>query len=271
MSVRRVGLLTLLALASLYLTACLVLYFAQDRMLFPAWAVGDAPRLPPRAERLMLDTPDGKRLGGVHLRAAGGAGGDLLLLAFAGNATNAEEEALRLHRIFPEHDVVAFHYRGYAPSTGVPSADAMISDAALIYDEVQRLYHPARVVAVGTSLGSGIAATLAAQRPLAGVVLITPFDSLRNVAAQLYWWLPVGLLMRHDVDAAEALRGSDVPVAIIAAGEDRLVRPERTAALREAVRQLRFGSTLAGAGHNDIAAHPQYGATLRAAVARVAA
>jgi len=260
---------TFLILAGLYLAVCILMYFAQSRMLFPTWLVGPPGPLPPGAERLTLDTPDGTRLEGVHLPPLQGQGSATLILSFAGNATNAQDLAERLRLAFPDHPIVAFHYRGYQPSGGTAGAEAMAQDAPLAYDLVVDRYRPARVVALGVSLGSGVAAVLAGRRPLAGAILVTPFDSLKNVARQIYWWVPVSLLMRHDLDSAAALRGSRVPVAIVAAERDGLVRPERTDALREAVGNLRHDVVLAGATHNDIFIHPGFDAALREALRRL--
>jgi pimeloyl-ACP methyl ester carboxylesterase len=100
-----------------------------------------------------------------------------------------------------------------------------MEDAPLVYDLVVERLRPERVVAVGVSLGSGVAASLAARRRLDGLILVTPFDSLSATARQLYPWLPVSLLLRHDMDSASLLRGTGQPVALIAAARDRLVRP----------------------------------------------
>lgn len=261
----------LLVLLGLYLAACIALYFAQSRLLFPTWLVGHGGPLPPGAERLAFDAPDGTRLQGVHLPAPQdrGQGSGTLILSFAGNATNAQDLAMRLRSAFPEHPIVAFHYRGYAPSGGTAGAEAMAEDAPLAYDFVVARYRPQRVVALGVSLGSGVAAQLAARRPLSGVILVIPFDSLKNVARQIYWWVPVSLLMRHDLDSAAALETSSVPVAIVAAERDDLVRPQRTDALRRAIRNLRHDAVLPGATHNDIFIHPGFDPALREALSKL--
>jgi pimeloyl-ACP methyl ester carboxylesterase len=260
----------LLTAVALYLAACLALYFAQSRLLFPTWLVGRGGPLPPGAERLILNAPDGTRLEGVHLPPLQGSGSGTLILSFAGNATNSQDLAVRLRSAFPEHAIAAFHYRGYGPSGGTAAAQAMAEDAPLAFDLLVARYRPQRVVAVGVSLGSGVASALAARRPLSGIILVTPFDSLKNVARQIYWWVPVSLLMRHDLDSAAALAGSDVPVAIVAAERDDLVRPERTDALRGAVRNLRHDAVLPGATHNDIFLHPGFDPALREALLKLA-
>jgi hypothetical protein len=257
----------LILIPILYLAVCAAMWAFQERLLFPTWLVTASSPLPPGGERLTVTAPDGVALEGVYLPPRQGQGGDTLLLVFAGNATNAQALAERLRIAFPEHPIAAFHYRGYAPSGGTPNAEAMVADAPFAFDLVAARFRPRRIVAIGVSLGSGIASSLAAQRPLAGLILVTPFDSLKNVAQQVYWWLPVPLLMRHDVDSAAALRGRPIPVAIVAAADDSLVRPERTQALREALADLRHDAVLEGADHASIFGHPGFDPALRQALA----
>jgi len=117
----------LLLIPVLVYAALLVLIFAfQSRLLFPAGAVRGAGPLPPGAERLSFDSEDGHRLHGVHIKPSAPRPSGTLILGFGGNAWNAEAAAAYLHGIFPEADVVAFHYRGYRPSTGSPSAAALL-------------------------------------------------------------------------------------------------------------------------------------------------
>ena len=260
----------LLLPAILYLVVLAVLWFAQGSLLFPAGAVQGAGALPPGAERLAVDTPDGERLHGIHIRAGGDAPAQgPLILGFGGNGWNGEDVAQYLVELFADHDVVAFHYRGYRPSTGSPSGPALLRDAALVHAEVVRRYRPASIVAVGFSVGSGVAARLARERPLAGAILVTPFDSLAEVVARHYRWLPVRLLFRHEMPAAADLARSRVPVAILAAGSDDLILPERTAALRPKVPRLVYDRTVAGAGHNDIYRRSEFQAAMREALAAV--
>ncbi|MFN3388712.1 MAG: alpha/beta hydrolase [Allosphingosinicella sp.] len=251
----------------LYLLILLLFAALQTRMLFPAGAVGRAGPLPESAERLTLETPGGETLHGVRIPGAGGP----LILGFGGNAWNADAAADYLHRLYPQADIVAFHYRGYAPSTGTPSAAALIEDAAFVHDRMVERLKPDRVVAVGFSVGSGVAAHLAAARPLDGAILVTPFDSLAAVGADHYPWLPVRLLFRHAMEPAEALRDSPVPVAILAAEQDRLIPPKRTEALRAAVKTLVYERTVGGAGHNDIYERSEFHLAMREALRRIEA
>jgi hypothetical protein len=242
-----------------------LIYFSQTAMLFPTGAVAGATPLP-EANRLTLATSEGDRLHGVHLP---GTGSGPLILVFPGNAWNAEAAADYARTILPGRDVVAFHYRGYAPSTGRPSAAALQADALLIHDDLVRRFPGRPIVAVGFSIGSGVAAHLAGRRPLAGAILVTPFDSLARVASGHYPWLPVRLLFRHEMEPARDLRGSRTPVVVIAGERDTLIPPARADALASATPNLLFARTVPGAGHNDIYDNPLFRRAVLEAVARI--
>ena len=207
-----------LVLAVAYIAVVAMMYVTQTQMLFPTWlTMASGPLLPASAIRLEVETPDGERLRGVHIPAAGERAGErLVVLGFGGNAWNADSLAAYLHGLFPDIDVVAFHYRGYRPSTGTPSAAALLADAPLVYDHVLETVGAERVVAVGLSIGAGVAAHLAARRALAGLILVSPFDSLEALAREHFPWVPVRWLLRHHMSTVEVARGLDTPTALIA-------------------------------------------------------
>ncbi|HEX6741250.1 MAG TPA: alpha/beta hydrolase [Sphingomicrobium sp.] len=253
MRFKRIALRLLLGAVFLYAAVVLVMYSLQTDMLFPRDAVGPAGPSPPGTEQLQLRTADGEVLRGVHIPPADTAAGErLLVLGFAGNAWNSENAAALLHDLYPKADVVAFHYRGYAPSTGSPSARALMDDAPLIHDFAVARLRPSRTVAVGFSIGSAVAADLAGRRPLDGAILVTPFDSLRSVAEAWYPRLPVRALFKHEIDAAGAIERSQAPVAVISAERDEVVPTVRTDALKGRIPNLVFDRAIPGAGHNDL-------------------
>lgn len=265
---------TLLKLAGAALLAfaafLLVMFEFQAQAIFPVHAVAPPGPLPSGAERVTVAAAQGNQLHGVHIPSIGpgtGASGKrTLVLGFAGNAWNSEDAATYLHDLYPAADIVAFHYRGYRPSTGSPSSAALLEDAPLVHDFAVSKVRPERTVAVGFSIGSGVAAHLARERPLDGLILVTPFDSLKAVASGHYPFLPVGALFRHEMDAAAALKDSQVPTAIVAAERDTIIPPPRTAGLRGSVGNLVFDRTIAGADHNDIYHRPEFRDAMHAAL-----
>lgn len=241
----------------------------QSHLIFPTHAVPPAGPMPRGAEALSLTTPGGHTLKGILLPPDEPPGDGTLVLGFGGNAWNGQDVAEYLHELFPDASVVAFHYRGYAPSSGSPSAEALIADAPLLFDLAVERVKPKRTIAVGFSIGSGIAAQLASKRKLDGLILVTPFDSLKAVAQAMYPWIPIGPFFEHEIDAASPLDGIDVPVAIFAGERDEIVPAVRTDALRKRVSNLVFDRTIARAGHNDIYARSDFQLAMREALDRL--
>jgi uncharacterized protein len=261
-----------LGLAAIYVATLSAMYLAQTWLLFPTQlARASRPRLPLSAKRLEIVARDGERLAGVRMSPANGNAEEApLMFGFGGNAWNAETVALNLHSLFPDAEVVVFHYRGYWPSAGRPSADALLADSLQIFDQL-RPGQARPVVAVGFSIGCSVAAYLAQHRPLTGMILVTPFDSLEALVREHFWWVPVGLLLRHHLPTIDFIRHTSLPTAFIAAGRDAVVPFRRSEPLRLAIPNLIFDRKITDAGHNDLYDHPAFKGAMREALARIEA
>ncbi len=242
--------------ATLYLALVAGLALFQHYLIFPRAMVGAAPALPAQTERLTLSVGS-DLLHGV--RIPGRDSSLPTILGFPGNGTNSETIALFLHQVAPAQDVVVYHYRGYAPSTGTPSATALLADALAIHDSLQ-----GPVTTIGFSIGSGVAAHLASARRLDRVILVTPFDSLAQVAADTLPFLPVRWLIRHDMTAAADLTNTTAPITLVLATQDEVIAPARSEALASTLPQAQVARL--AAGHNDIYTHPEFVLTLRHAL-----
>jgi uncharacterized protein len=141
-----------LGLIALYAAIVTAMFVGQTWLLFPT-ALARIARVqtPASTQRLEVQTPDGESLIGMRIR--GTAWGRPTLLGFGGNAWNAEVTALTLHNLTPDHDVVVFHYRGYAPSSGRPSAQALLLDSLIVFDYLRQALAHERIVLVGLSIG----------------------------------------------------------------------------------------------------------------------
>jgi uncharacterized protein len=256
----------ILALAALYAVVIAGMFVAQTWLLFPTAVAGSARvRLPASAQRLQIQMPGGERLAGVRIPAQGTtAECASTLLGFGGNAWNAEAMGLTLHALFPHRDVVAFHYRGYSPSSGRPSARALFSDSLTIFDHLLQTQAGEAILPVGFSIGSAVAAYLANHRNVAGLIMVTPFDSLEAVVRDLYWWAPVGPLLHNSMPTIEFVRGSNIPIALIIAQRDIIAPERRSAPLRTAIRNLVFERSI-DAGHSDLYDHPDFAKAAREA------
>lgn len=145
-------------------------------------------------------------------------------------------------------------YPGYGARPGAPTEHALVAAAAEAV-EILSQTHPQPVILIGESLGTGVAASVARAHPaqVAGLMLITPFDSLAAVGQSQMFFLPVHLILLDRYDSASNLASYTGPVAIIVAARDEVIHPRFGVRLHNRLTTNRKRLwTLEGAGHNTI-------------------
>ncbi len=99
---------------------------------------------------------------------------------------------------------------------------------------------------------------VAAQRPVAGAILVSPYDSLAAVGRHHYPWLPVSLLLRHRFDAEADARGCTAPMLALVADRDTIIPVTRSRALYDAWVGPKVWQVLPGVDHNSLGATPDF-------------
>lgn len=201
-------------------------------------------------EEVTIATEDGERLHGWFLPDAAARGTVLFLHGNAGNISHRLDTLALLRELGVQ--VLIIDYRGYGRSTGTPGENGLYADAraAWRYLTDTRGIAPDRIVALGRSLGSAVAARLAAERQLAGLILEAAFTSMADLAASQYPMFPVRPLLRHRYDTEAALQEVTRPVLFVHGRDDRLVPPEHGRRLHGQARDPAGWVTLDG-GHDD--------------------
>jgi hypothetical protein len=245
--------LLLLLLAVIALAVPALAWLTQERLIFFPQPVVSTAHLPARASTLEVVAADGTRLRGWIVK--GTAAPAPTVIYFGGNAEEVSW-TLAETRWPREWTIVGLNYRGYGASEGKPGEPALTADALAIGDAVARRedVDPRRIVVFGRSLGTAIAAHLAAERPdvIAGAVLVSPFDSMTAIGRKHYPWLPVSLLLRHRFDALAAAQRCTMPLLAIVGGSDSIIPPERSRALFDAWAGPKTWLAVPGADHNDL-------------------
>lgn len=230
-------------------------WFAQDRLVYFPQPLASTAHLPSGTQSIEIASVDGTRLRG-WLRPADTVPAPLVVY-FGGNA---EEVSWTLAdaRWPLDWSIAAINYRGYGASEGRPSESALLDDALAIHDALAaRPDVDARpIVAVGRSLGTGLAVRLAATRPIAGAILISPYDSLVELGRTHYPWLPVSWLLRHRFDAYADAHKARAPMLAIVATDDAIIPLQRSRALFESWAGPRTWLAVPGAGHDDLGDAP---------------
>ncbi|MGJ7518460.1 alpha/beta hydrolase [Pseudomonas baetica] len=240
--------LVVVIVAVLYLALCAALFVFQRALIYypQPRAVGSSETL------LTLPVDDAQVLVSIRPHK-----GPKALIYFGGNAEDVSRSLPEFARAFPEHALYLMHYRGYGGSSGSPSEEAIARDAMALFDKVYA-EHP-QIAVVGRSLGSGVAVRLASVRPAEKLLLVTPYNSLEELAARQFRWFPVQWLLKDKFESWRYAEHIRVPTRLIAAEQDEVIPASSTRRLLshfpEGVATLQV---ISGTGHNSIGESPEY-------------
>ncbi|WP_367646842.1 alpha/beta hydrolase [Ruegeria arenilitoris] len=177
------------------------------------------------------------------------------VLFFHGQSGNLGDRADRMREILNSgYGLLAPSYRGFPGSGGEPSELALISDGIQLFDRLDA--EGAEIVLHGQSLGTGVAAAVAEERPNAQLlVLEAPFTATVDVAAERYPFLPVSVLMKDQFATRDLIDSITVPTLIFHGTEDETIplhHGEALAAISGDTAQLHV---IPGGTHNDLWSH----------------
>ncbi len=246
----------LMIILSLYVLICALIYFFQDKLLFfPAKLTQSGSDLKEYEKDEITINHKDINLHGWLLNPDQ----PNLILYYGGNA---EEVSWNLDdfQAWKDYSVLLLNYRGYGKSDGSPGQKELFSDALYVYDYMLNKSEPRikKTIVFGRSLGSGIALYLASKRPVDGIILVTPYDSIKNLAKKFFPFLPAELLLKHPFDSMKYAENLHVPVLVLAAENDEVIPSESTQALIDKLGKNCKPVLIKNAGHNDIQLSASY-------------
>jgi len=235
-------------IVAVYLVLCAALFFFQRSLIyFPQ------PNAVTSADsQLTLSMPDAQV--SVVTRERVGA---RALIYFGGNAEDVSRNLPEFAEAFPDYAVYLLNYRGFGGSGGSPSETAIAEDALALFDQVYASH--SQVAVVGRSLGSGVAIRLASQRPVQQLILVTPYNSLEEIATRQYPWVPVKWLLKDRFESGKYAAHIRVPTLLLAASDDEVIPRASTQRLLENFPQgVAVLRVVPDSGHNSISDRAQY-------------
>lgn len=246
-----------------YLCLCFFMYLAQDALLFHPQPLAASTKkwladMYPDADLSIL-TQDGVQLRGWLLKSSQTAEKMPLIIYFGGNAEEVSGMAFDFKQM-SGWSLLLVNYRGYGLSEGKPSEKNLFKDAVTIFDAILQRedIDKQAIVVMGRSLGTGVAVHLAAHRPVRGVVLISPYSSISQVAQEIYPYLPVSLLNQHPFDSLSLAPTITAPLLALVAEQDTLVRPPHSYQLADNWGGQHAVKLLKGVDHDTILAHSAF-------------
>lgn len=245
-----------------YLAICLFLYLIQGKLIFFPQALSVAGEERYREWQVEFTSLDTKLHGWFFKGKSEDA--KKLLIYFGGNAEEVSG-SFGEFQVNLDCSLLFVNYRGYGKSEGSPSQDELFADALFLYDRMVNEYGFNRedIVLLGRSLGSGVATFLASKRTVAGLILVTPFDSVLSIASSKYFIFPIKLLLRHPFLSSEFAKQIDDPLLEIVATKDEIIPNAHSKMLFDAWQGDKKYVEIKGANHQNISTYPNYWAEIR--------
>lgn len=219
------GIWIVITIAGVYLAfAGFLFIFQSHHIYYPERVLSVTPHsIGLQFESVSFETTDGVLLSGWFVPSESARGVILFCHGNAGNISHRLDSIQIFHQL--GLDVFIFDYRGYGQSEGKPTEQGTYKDAeaAWRYLIEERQVNPNEVIIFGRSLGGAVASWLAQSHTPGGLILESTFTSLPDIAAGLYPYLPVRLLLRFEYNTAEYLGGVDCPVLIVHSRDDEIM------------------------------------------------
>jgi pimeloyl-ACP methyl ester carboxylesterase len=201
-----------IAVALIYASLCGLLYAFQREVEYHPTPLHFEPDAPAIAVGGKTGTLHGWVVNPGHPNAA---------IHFGGNGESLEFDVEFYRELLPDTSVYLVPYRGYGPNAGVPSEAGIEADALAVFDFVRARH--AHVMVIGRSLGSGVATYVAAHRPVDQLVLVTPYDSILNIARERYPVFPVALFLRDPYESWRSADSVRIPTLVLLASDDQVI------------------------------------------------
>jgi len=186
---------------------------------------------------------------------------EFTIVVFHGNAGEAADRHYYVSSLSTINArIILAEYPGYGKRQGTPTENTLVSDARTTLNLIIDTYPNQPLIVIGESMGAGVASAAATKSTgqvmfdnanIKGLALITPWDSLSNLARHYFWYLPTKWLLLDHYDSENNLKTFNSPVAVVIAGEDQIIPASHANALYRSVSAKKARFLLESAGHND--------------------
>ena len=240
-----------------YLFICISLYFFQANYIFFPPKANEPwyAKIKPYEYFLKTDSAvlHGWKVSNLHTPHTAS------IIYFGGNAEDVSHNIPDAHLYSVRH-LFLTNLPGFGASSGTPSEKNFYSNALQVYDQIVESsnLNPDNVFIMGRSLGSAVATYVASKRKVRGLIIITPFDSIENVASHYYNLFPVKRLLKHKFQTEAYIDEVNAPIVALTADHDGVIPAENLANLYTPRKQKINLLQIQGSDHNTISHSEQY-------------
>ncbi len=247
-------------LLAIYLLVMALAYFFQEKMIFLPQKLEKEHtfRFPGNFEERLIKLQDGKLLHGLLFTTEDTKGVVLFLHGNAGSLDGWGIVAETFTRL--GYDIFIPDYRGYGKSEGTVAGEGQLyNDMQRVYDHLKTVYNEKDIIVLGHSVGSGMAAKLAADNSPKLLILQAPFYSLQDLAKNTP---PLNIfpsfLFKYKFEVGEYLKETQMPVVVLHGDEDEVIYYGSSLKLQEEFKPGDTLITLRGFGHNNFPGTTRY-------------
>lgn len=251
-----------LTVVVLYILLCGLIYFIQEKLIFfPEKLDKDFKfNFGQEYRELNFKTQDNLQLNAVLFPAPHSKG---LIFYLHGNAGSINSWG-GVAKTYTDlnYDVVIMDYRGFGKSDGKISTQAQLfQDAQIAYDEMKSIYDEQKIIVLGYSLGSGIAAKIASTNQPRLLILQTPYYSVTDMMRHTYPILPT-FILKYKLETNKFLKDCKIPIVLFHGDQDEIIYYNSSVKLKSIIKKTDRLITLHGQGHNGITDNQDYKSAL---------
>ncbi|HMQ49593.1 MAG TPA: alpha/beta fold hydrolase [Saprospiraceae bacterium] len=244
-------------LGIVYVALCAVFYLLQDFFFF-------RPEILPRHfeyrypfpfEEVNFDMEDGGQINGIWFKVPNSKG---VVYYLKGNSKSIKGWGkFAKDFVGKGYDFFMVDYRGFGKSSGRRTEPTLFNDAQTVYKWLKNQYAEEQIVVFGRSLGSGIAARIAAWNKPALLILDSPYFSFYYQIRRFIFWMPVQWLLRYKIRTDQFIKKVECPIFIIHGTKDRLIPFRQSLMLKKQAPKIEL-IPIEGGGHNNLPEYPEY-------------
>ena len=242
----------------LYIVIVGLLYFFQEKIIFFPEKLDKNYKFEfgQKFEELNIKTTDGKLLNGLLFKSDSSRGLIFYLHGNAGSLSSWGEVAKTY--TYLNYDVFIIDYRSYGKSEGqINGEPQMFEDNQIAYNELKKRYNEDKIIVLGYSIGTGLAAKLASTNRPKLLILQAPYYNLTDMMKHSYSLVPT-FILKYKFATNEYLKNCKMPVVIFHGDQDFVIYYGSSLKLKEEFKQGDTLITLSEQGNNGMTNNPDY-------------
>jgi pimeloyl-ACP methyl ester carboxylesterase len=242
----------------IYIVLCGILYFYQEKLIFFPQKLEKSYQFQfgQKFEELNIKTNDDKILNGLLFKVENSKGLIFYLHGNAGSLSTWGEVAETYNDL--DYDIFIIDYRSYGKSEGeINSQNQLFEDNQIAYNELKKRYKEDKIIVIGYSIGTGLAAKLASANNPKLLILQAPYYSLTDMMKHTYSFLPT-FLLKYKFETNDYLKNCKMPVVIFHGNQDRVIYYGSSLKLKKEFKPQDTLITLNRQGHNGMTKNKEY-------------